>query len=300
MVTTAIFAEIVVAGLQALVWITLTVLAVFGTDWIDPSQIKDWAVLVTLLLLATAYMVGVLIDRLADYLTLKPLNVVFAERPVDKPAEIADMRMALLAQDNGVVRFLEYQRSKLRVARATLLNLILLVPALTAFLALQTDASAATIVIADAVVLLAAAVTVAVFRGISCAYVWRLSDAYRRSHNLPHADRAAAVCCRVVAGRLNVLLVGGVDLPTESPTSRQTLPEAARAAAKQVGVRGAVGGRRLGTYRRDDETVVAYLVRSRDGTPTAAEWHVLEHAPANLDAEIVAILATARRAVLRR
>jgi hypothetical protein len=70
MVTTAVVAEIVVAGLQAAAWLTLVVLTVFGVDWIHPSDVADWTALITLLVIATAYMLGVIVDRLADNLVL--------------------------------------------------------------------------------------------------------------------------------------------------------------------------------------------------------------------------------------
>jgi hypothetical protein len=173
MVTTAVVAEVVVAGLQAATWITLLVLAIFGADWIDPSALADWTALVTILVIAVAYMLGVVVDRLADNLVLWRSSRFWPPRPVDKSAEIEQMRMAILASDNGVARFLDYQRSRMRIVRAALLNLLLLVPAIVWFLLAQADADATVVIVVVVVILLCAALTAEVHRAIEFAYVSR-------------------------------------------------------------------------------------------------------------------------------
>jgi hypothetical protein len=40
MATTAIVAEILIVGLEALAWITLALLTIFGTDWVDTVVIQ--------------------------------------------------------------------------------------------------------------------------------------------------------------------------------------------------------------------------------------------------------------------
>src|SRR3954453_13587104 len=106
-------------------WISLLVLAIFGREWIDLSAVESFAAVVTILLVGLAYAIGVLIDRVADALMLKAF-VVPRPRPVDKPAGIDRMRLLVLARDDGVARFMDYQRSRMRVGRVTVLNLILL------------------------------------------------------------------------------------------------------------------------------------------------------------------------------
>ena len=66
MATTAVFAEIVVVGLQVQALLVLLVLAIFGTEWISLSALADWTALLTILTLAGAYMLGVVVDRIAD------------------------------------------------------------------------------------------------------------------------------------------------------------------------------------------------------------------------------------------
>lgn len=61
MTTTAVFAEIIVVGLQAEIWLAILVLAIFGADWVDIGAVDEWATLLTLLVLAAASQ-----DRLAE------------------------------------------------------------------------------------------------------------------------------------------------------------------------------------------------------------------------------------------
>src|SRR4051794_4266863 len=64
--TTALVSEILVVGLEAEAWLAILVLAVFGSDWVDLGGLKGWEALVTILVVAGAYVLGILIDRLAD------------------------------------------------------------------------------------------------------------------------------------------------------------------------------------------------------------------------------------------
>lgn len=79
MTTTAIFAEILTVGFQALAWMALTVWVIVTwkvpecqaetmlEDWLAVA--KDWAALITLLAVAFAYTAGVIVDRVADRLS---------------------------------------------------------------------------------------------------------------------------------------------------------------------------------------------------------------------------------------
>lgn len=274
MVTTAIVAEIVVAGLQSATWITLLVLTLFGTGWIDPDVLADWAALVTVLVIGAAYMLGVLVDRLADDFVLRPMNRFWPPRPADKPAPIEHMRLVLLGRDDGVARFLDYQRSRMRVARVTLLNLLALAPALGAYLIVRTDSNTLIAIAAVAVVLISVLLTAWVFRAIEWAYLLRLGQAYRIVENIPETDIAAAICCCRSGGRLEFGLVRtgdghGWTFPKGHREKFESLPEAAlREAKEEAGITGKVDGTRLLTYRyppsrprkAEDDLVVAFLL----------------------------------------
>lgn len=276
MVTTAVFAEIIIGGLEAEAWLLLLVLGVFGRKSIDLGTAHDWVALITLLVVAAAYVLGVVVDRIADSLLVRFLSSTLRARPVDKPANVERMRMRLLSNDDATARFLDYQRSRMRVARATVLNLGVTLPVLVFFLLRQTTASALGVVAAALIVCAAETVAAVVYRGIEFAYMCRLSEAYRLTEGLPETDIAAAVCCRRRTGGFEFAIVRTLDgrlwtFPKGHRKGNETLPEAARReACEEAGIEGNVIGNRLCAYRypptrpgrRDDDWVAAFLLRA--------------------------------------
>ena len=132
MVTTAIVAEILVTGLLALVWLVLAFLSITGLIRIDATMIthlKDWTSLILVLVLGLAYPLGIIVDRAADWLVgpidrrLRNNHFKYddANLPKAKVSE-ARLRMLLDAKNEGLASFLNYVRSRLRLARSTCLN----------------------------------------------------------------------------------------------------------------------------------------------------------------------------------
>lgn len=139
MATTPVFAEILVLGMEVEAWLVLLILSAFGTEWIDVGDLKDFAALATIGVLALAYILGILVDRLADTLLdifekTKVGKRIFCwmtknkdlELPQktgsEEPEEISVMRMTVMYHSEGLIRFLDYQRSRWRVARGTVIN----------------------------------------------------------------------------------------------------------------------------------------------------------------------------------
>jgi hypothetical protein len=56
--TTAIFAEILIAGLGTLVWLSLVIISVFGTEWLPADFLSDSDAIVAIGLFAVAYVLG--------------------------------------------------------------------------------------------------------------------------------------------------------------------------------------------------------------------------------------------------
>ena len=121
MATTALFVEILIIGLEALVWLGL--LVDIGWDvrscFETLENYKEYSALITTLLFVSAYVIGIFIDRAADsfykefqYSHDKPL-----------PAPVGEMRLKIMKDSEGISKFLDYQRSRLRIARATVFNL---------------------------------------------------------------------------------------------------------------------------------------------------------------------------------
>lgn len=141
MTTTAVFAEMLVAGIEALIWIALLALAIFCPKVGNSSiaidvhllkALKDWATLATTIVLAVAYGVGVVVDRVADS--------IFSEIFGDS-CDVSLLRLLVLARSDKVTDFLEYIRSRIRVARSTTINLAVTTIVVPVFLTRCTQAS---------------------------------------------------------------------------------------------------------------------------------------------------------------
>jgi len=308
--TTAIFAEILIVGLEGLVWLGLLVAAIFGTGWVEPGELRGWEALTTIGILAAAYALGVLLDRAADTL-LRPidrwLECRLSLRRAPGPA-IAEMRLRLMQADDGVSKFLEYQRSRVRVARGTVVNLAFILAATDLFLISRTDVSAKTggvlgLVIGNiAGLLVVVGVFVAHF-GVQRAWLSRLQDAYRMfidtregasiEDSGAQSDTSsivAAVVYRLVGGEPEFLIVRTADgchwtFPKgHVREAEEPLDGVRREALEEAGVTGQVEAEPLTTYAypstrlRDigDRQVIAYLLKAERTTAAgegrSARW----------------------------
>jgi hypothetical protein len=185
--TTAVFAEILIIGLEVEAWLGLVLLSVFGTEWIKLDEVKDFATLLTLVVLALAYVLGIIVDRLSDTLADRFEHTEVGEWVKSKmtkngelelPEGVATMRMTVMQKSDGMTRFLDYQRSRWRIARATVLNLAIAGPVAALYLAFGTKVESwwAHVPLACALVLIPVTYFAAV--RIQDAWVARLTDAY--------------------------------------------------------------------------------------------------------------------------
>ena len=126
--TTSLIAELLVAGLLALVWVAILVMVVAGAaplKWFMGAIAKQQGVFIPLFL-AFAYVFGVGIDRLSDYMfdvADKSLQLQFHEQNEGRDAVIQVYERA----DDRTINFLEYLRGRIRVSRSAALNLSLIV-----------------------------------------------------------------------------------------------------------------------------------------------------------------------------
>ena len=162
MATTAIFAEILIIGLQAGAWLALLAASILGTESVSIQNLKEWQTFLILPGVAIAYVLGILVDRVADTIfvtTMKlkrnannfmakrkwgfvkwKLNIKFIKKGKDK-TPFRKMRLKILMQNDGVAKFIDYQRSRLRIARATAFNLPFIIITGIVFLFTRTDFS---------------------------------------------------------------------------------------------------------------------------------------------------------------
>jgi hypothetical protein len=125
MTTTAVFAEILAIGIQTVIVLGVGLAALID---IEPmmSGVESWTALATIAVLAIAYVLGVTVDRLADSL----LGAFAARRPDPERLDFGLARRRVLQASSPLATFLEYQRSRMRLMRGTVLNLVITVPVL--------------------------------------------------------------------------------------------------------------------------------------------------------------------------
>lgn len=143
--TTAILVEILIVGIQGSVWLTLIILSIFGCGWVTPvvQAVKGWEIILSFISLSVFYTVGIFLDRVADvlFVLLNPESKLLQYKWVSHKAEVAhaDPRMGVFAKENRAADFLENIRIRLRIARATVLNVPLITISAIIFLASRTN-----------------------------------------------------------------------------------------------------------------------------------------------------------------
>ena len=178
MTTTALFAEILVAGVQALLWIGLLSVVVLRRlgieETISWTDLEVWIVPITVGLLTLAYTLGIVVDRVADSV-MGWIYDRFRTR-----LKRAGKKQSLVRQEGSgaTAEFLEYQRSRLRVARATCLNVALTIVVTLIAVPLDPSAWRLLALLAGILALLFPAVLFAWVR-IQEAYDRRLRDAVK-------------------------------------------------------------------------------------------------------------------------
>jgi 8-oxo-dGTP pyrophosphatase MutT (NUDIX family) len=289
MATTAVVAEILIVGLQATAWVTLLLLTIFGTDWVDSGALSDFAALTTIGVLAGAYVLGIVVDRAADSFFSwlrkkrlgKSLNGRFGESSNERrlPAGVSTMRLTAMREGGALAAFLEYQRSRLRVIRGTAMNLAIGTPVLFAFLWRNAEPWHAFVGAGFLLAGLAASVPAA--ERIRSAHLDRLVDAYglivpaKKEKKEKNRDVVAAVTYGAVEGEPRLLLVRTSKgdrwtFPKGKVEKGESGPQAARREAREeAGVEGAIEEQPFTSYRyptkRGEYEVAAYLLRADPG-----------------------------------
>lgn len=145
---TGMVIEILVTGLQTSIWLILFILCIFGYNkLIQPDAIGEliaglerWSGLITIFIIGFSYTLGILFDRFWDSLfervkylsnlkkeiekeSLKEHNLEFIPNLSLDAFDI--MRVHIFFKSDTMVRFLDYIRSRMRIARASCGNFIL-------------------------------------------------------------------------------------------------------------------------------------------------------------------------------
>lgn len=146
MKTTSLFVEALISGVQAVIWLILLLIAVFGHHWLLQvgDIVREWANLAVVIALLLCYPIGIIVDKFADGLfsvlriATQPLcrRIQFIGRIVGwfigrllKMIKNDD-REAFLVSVEKEFNFLRYLDHRMRIMRATAVN-VLLITAMT-------------------------------------------------------------------------------------------------------------------------------------------------------------------------
>lgn len=251
MSTTSLFAEILIVGLEALFWVLLLVAA--GCD-VSLDILKEWeeySALITILLLASAYVLGIFVDRVADsFYSLFRYSI-----KVPPTVPVGRMRLLIMKDSEGMAKFLDYQRSRLRIARATVFNLFVTILVSSIWIVRHHEELGSVGVVPVWILMMgigmiALILTVFATRRIDKAQIERLNDAYKIIEGGRDISRpvVAAVCYRPRNGEIEFLLVrtkGGKRWTFPKGHVERDPPEmpwvaAKREAGEEAGVSGSI------------------------------------------------------------
>jgi hypothetical protein len=118
--TTNIFVELVVVGFHTLIWIGLLALAFLGFQDLDLEKL--FTINLALPILALTYILGILMDRTADMLLDEQDARLRGRFDLSGLPSFLEMRFYVLSKSSDVYAQLEYARSRLRIARASIFN----------------------------------------------------------------------------------------------------------------------------------------------------------------------------------
>ena len=126
MTTTLLFVELLIIGIEVALWMVLLALAVFDFSWLKAVATAGWEGVLTVLFLAICYTIGILFDRFADWF-FSSVGRRLKERIIPNPPEpYIVMRFKAARGDEYLNRLFEYIRSRMRIARASAINLPLI------------------------------------------------------------------------------------------------------------------------------------------------------------------------------
>jgi len=121
--TTSIFVELVVIGLHTIIWVGLIILTFTGYQNLDLEKV--FTLNLALPILAITYILGILIDRASDIALAAQDDRLRSKYDLRGLPGFLSMRFYILSKSSEVYAQLEYTRSRLRIARASVLNFAL-------------------------------------------------------------------------------------------------------------------------------------------------------------------------------
>ena len=124
MSTTALFVELLVVGLEALVWVFLFISAFFGIDWLLGliNIFEKAGLFLTLVLVGFAYLIGIIFDEFFDSLTEWWSNRIKSSIHEKGLPKMWDMQAYIFGHSKEATEQLGYIRTRVRIMRSSIFN----------------------------------------------------------------------------------------------------------------------------------------------------------------------------------
>jgi hypothetical protein len=130
--TTDLFVELIVIGIGGVIWLLLLIFSAFGYDWVPLDE--AFSLVALLPFLSIIYVMGIIIDRLADTAFDRPWDSSLRKKVYAQDAEYASDKYLIYIHSGLLGDLLEYGRSRLRICRGWTLNTLLTLVSLDIFI----------------------------------------------------------------------------------------------------------------------------------------------------------------------
>ncbi len=134
--TTLIFAELLIIGLEGGIWFFFLIFSLFGINDLDKflNAIREWQLIVVTIAIPLLYVLGIILDRMADILFKARERTLDREIAGDLSVSVPVMRFTLGTKNDFLNQQLEYTRTRMRIVRASVVNFALIAISISIFL----------------------------------------------------------------------------------------------------------------------------------------------------------------------
>ena len=116
-----LFLEHVISGLLSLVWIFAIVFSIQDFDWAVVSTLFEYSGVIAVLISAVSYPLGIFVDTFADCILDK-----IRKKTKENPIKFSPIEIIKLLKDENIRGYYTYNRFKLRVARTSVFNFMMI------------------------------------------------------------------------------------------------------------------------------------------------------------------------------
>jgi hypothetical protein len=148
MATTTFYVELLIIGFEVCTWLVLLLASRLGIRWLValPTNLKDYALLVTLLTFGLAYLLGIIFDKVAHFLVgthRSYIQTLIGRQTIrnvakEKEDDVRQIYARVVTEEGQTTSQVLYGRTKVRILRASVLNVPLIAIAAALFISLQT------------------------------------------------------------------------------------------------------------------------------------------------------------------